>query len=124
MHLLATLLAGRRVSSTLFGFTLAKFLSTIKWFLKILDVSWANQFALTGFRTGRATEMAKAGSSLGAILSAGEWRFAAFLRYVDDDAVDLHVAFDEVYASDDDYAWDRALGFTSALMLLSFCPRK
>ena len=40
------------------------------------------------FRAGHATCLAKEGKSLGRILQAGEWKSAAFLSYVDEDAVD------------------------------------
>ena len=102
MHRVATYLAGRPIGAKLFEFTPSVLLSTIQRFLKILEFPRADQLTLKGFRAGRATEMAKRGCSLGTILCAGEWRSAAFLRYVDEDAVDLSVAFEEVMASEDE----------------------
>ena len=40
------------------------------------------------FRAGRATQLAADGEPLQAIFQAGEWRSAAFLRYVAADAAD------------------------------------
>lgn len=54
----------------------------------MLGTDGAQRFTLKAFRAGKATELARSGKSLGAILSAGEWRSAAVLRYVDEDVVD------------------------------------
>ena len=48
---------------------------------------WAS-FTLKTYRASSATSMASEGNSLGTILNAGEWRSAAFLRYVDEEMVD------------------------------------
>ena len=47
----------------------------------------SQQWSWKSFRAGKATAMAQAGMSLGTILLAGEWRSAAFLRYLDEEAV-------------------------------------
>ena len=46
--------------------------------------------------------MASAGCSLGDILLAGEWRSAAFLKYVQIDTVDQAILFQECIDSGDD----------------------
>ena len=56
--------------------------------LKLLAVGGAQKFSFKAFRAGKATEMAATGSTLHQILSAGEWRSAAFARYVDEDIAD------------------------------------
>ena len=46
--------------------------------------------------------MAAQGEPLGAILAAGEWRSAQFLRYVDVDVVEKQILFDRALDSDGD----------------------
>ena len=72
----------------IFPFTLPQFLATIQRMLILLEFPWVVNLTVKGFRAGRATDMAKKGSSLGTILCAGEWRSSAFLRYIDEDVVD------------------------------------
>ena len=54
----------------------------------MLGVPKATCFTGKVFRAGKATALAAAGASVGEILLAGEWKSRAFLRYVDEDAVD------------------------------------
>ena len=56
--------------------------------LGLLQFEGASAVTLKAFRAGKATELAAAGKSVGHILRAGEWRSAAFLAYLDEDAVD------------------------------------
>ena len=56
--------------------------------LALLSVRSADQFGFKAFRAGRATELAKEGCSLTQVLLAGEWRSAAYLRYLSEDAFD------------------------------------
>eukprot|EP00930_Biecheleria_cincta_P003118 TRINITY_DN104055_c0_g1_i1.p1 TRINITY_DN104055_c0_g1~~TRINITY_DN104055_c0_g1_i1.p1 ORF type:complete len:613 (-),score=63.61 TRINITY_DN104055_c0_g1_i1:266-2104(-) len=102
VHRLAAYTVDGVQGSKLFKFTSHELLSTVRRFLTILEFPRVEQLTLKSFRAGKATEMAKRGCSLGTILCAGEWRSAAFLRYVDEDAVDLSMAFEEVLASDED----------------------
>ena len=54
------------------------------------------------YREGKATQMAADGESLGAILTAGEWRSRAFLNCVHETAADaLRFLEDTVDASDE-----------------------
>jgi hypothetical protein len=71
--------------------------------LVLLSVPDAEKFSLKAFRAGKATELARSGSALGTILAAGEWRSNAFMRYVDEDAVDSSAVLGMVMdASDSD----------------------
>ena len=105
VHRMAKYMHNRLVGRRLWDFTAQSFLGSLRRFLKVLKFNQADQLTLKAFRAGKATELAKAGHSLGHILQAGEWRSAAFLRYVDVEQVEIHTAFEEVYASgeeDDD----------------------
>ena len=55
-----------------------------------LGIAAGKDFSFKSIRAGRATEMAKEGSTIADILMAGEWRSRAFLRYCDIDAVDAN----------------------------------
>ena len=70
--------------------------------LSQLGETRAQSLTLKAFRAGRATHMASAGCSLGDILLAGEWRSAAFLKYVQIDTVDQAILFQECIDSGDD----------------------
>ena len=56
--------------------------------LTALEVEAPELYSLKMFRSGHATTLAAEGKSIGHILQAGEWRSAAFLSYLDEDAVD------------------------------------
>ncbi len=60
----------------------------LKRLLLLLLTPGADKFTLKAFRAGKATELAKAGTTLGQILAAGEWKSSAVTRYVDEDALD------------------------------------
>ena len=74
--------------SRLWDFTPAQTVQTLRRVLGLLSVKSSQSYTLKSFRAGRATELAAQGRSIGDILRAGEWRSAAFLSYVDADAVD------------------------------------
>lgn len=59
-------------------------------------------FTWKSFRGGKATEMAARGSSLGTILLAGEWKTAAFARYVSVELVDPGKILDDALNDSDD----------------------
>ena len=63
-------------------------LRTLRKYLNLLGIPNAQEYTLKAFRAGRATAMAAGGSSLGVILQAGDWRSAAFLRYLDETTID------------------------------------
>ena len=56
--------------------------------LTLLKVPLASAFTLKSFRAGKATSMAANCDGLAAILQEGEWKSAAFLRYVSETEVD------------------------------------
>ena len=69
--------------------------------LTLLMAPGAERFTLKAFRAGKATELAKAGATLGSILTAGEWKSAAVTRYVDEDALDASAFIGIVAESSD-----------------------
>ena len=99
MHRMATNVASKPNVSKIFEYKPSSFLKTLQVSSEPFEFPWADNLTLKAFRAGRTTEMAKSGCSLGQILCAGEWRSAAFLCYVDEDAVDLSNAFGELYGS-------------------------
>ena len=62
----------------------------------------ALEYTFKAFRAGRATALAAAGKTVGEILTAGEWKSAAFLNYVDTDVVDQAQLLDKVVEQSDD----------------------
>jgi hypothetical protein len=85
---------------SIFEFTASQFLTSIRKFLTLLDYDNAPNFTFKSFRAGKAQQLAKDGVSLGTILQSGEWRSAAYLRYVEVEALEINQAFQEVYHSD------------------------
>ena len=59
-------------------------------------------FTLKGFRSGKATQMAKDGETLAAILMAGEWRSAAFLRYISETELDREKVLRQALEEDEE----------------------
>ena len=76
-------------------------MKTLRRLLALLGVDGHSEFSLKAFRAGRATSLAAAGKSIGHILSAGEWRSAAFLSYIDTDAVDQAQLLDKTLDESD-----------------------
>ena len=48
----------------------------------------AERFTLKAFRAGCATHLAASGSTLAAILQAGEWKSSALLKYISETEID------------------------------------
>ena len=88
VHRMAVRLQRTEVGSKVWGFKEAALQVEIKRSLAALKHPTAEQFSFKAFRAGRATELAQLGYSLSFILQAGEWKSSAFLRYIDEDAVD------------------------------------
>ena len=82
-------------------FTPHTFLSQLKRLLAILQIGGAEKTTLKCFRAGKATAMAAEGRGLGEILTAGEWRSKAFLRYIDEDMVDAAQLLSEAIEQSD-----------------------
>ena len=94
----------RTAPARLWEFTPDGALRQLRRLLQLLEVPRSQSYTLKAFRAGKATALATAGKSLGTILSAGEWRSAAFLSYVNEDAVDRAQILDATLAASDDDA--------------------
>ena len=68
--------------------TSASFFASVRKLLTALEIEAPELYILKMFRSGHAITLAEEGNSIGHILQAGEWRSAAFLSYLDEDAVD------------------------------------
>ena len=69
--------------------------------LTLLGHKDANKCTLKAFRVGRATSLA-AGSPIGVILAAGEWKSSAFLWYCQADEISVSAVLEVVCAEDED----------------------
>ena len=69
--------------------------------LAMLKVPESDAYTPKAFRAGKATALAAAGCSLGDILTAGEWRSAAFLAYIDETTLDEAAFLDNTIAESD-----------------------
>ena len=87
------------VGTTWFNDTAYQTQKVLRDSLEGLKIPLASAFTLKSFRAGKATAMAANGDGLAAILQAGEWKSAAFLRYVSETEIDrmrmLQFAFDD-----------------------------
>ena len=54
----------------------------------MLQVEGAMAFTRKAFRSGRATEMAAMGYTLGQVLAAGDWHSVAMLKYIRESEAD------------------------------------
>ena len=61
-----------------FDLTSSSFFKAVRRMLTLLGHKDANKCTLKAFRAGRATSLAAAGSPIGVILAAGEWKSSAF----------------------------------------------
>ena len=102
-HRLGPFLSRKSVGEKLWEWSSSDFKNLVRRLLVLLSVPDAERFSLKAFRAGKATELARSGNALGTILAAGEWRSNAFMRYVDEDAVDSSTVLGMVMdASDSD----------------------
>ena len=95
----------RAMVGKIFQFSYSAFQNTMRVHLRDLGVEGYQDYSTKAFRRGTAQEMVATGSSLAEVLSAGQWRSAAFLLYlrradIEEDAV--FAAFDQL--SDDEEA--------------------
>lgn len=95
------LLERKPVGCRLWGFTAGQVLGYLRMHLGRIACDRADQYTLKTFRAGRATALAAKGVNLRDILRAGEWRSAAFLRYVGEDAVDASTFLNQIYELSD-----------------------
>ena len=100
-HRLAPLLAQREVGERLWSFTSGELLGRLRRRLAMLGVESAESYTLKCFRAGKATALVLSGSTLAAVLEAGEWRSRAFLNYVDANRVDAQLALEMAQAASD-----------------------
>ena len=92
----------RTTASRLWELSSDQALKQLRRLLVLLEEPNAQAYTLKAFRAGKATALAASGKSLGVILAAGEWRSAAFLSYVDTDAVDHAQILDQTLAASDE----------------------
>ena len=95
--------SGRKPAGKLFPFSYASFGNVLRAHLAQLNVPDAHTFTTKAFRRGTAQQMVKSRSSLGQILTAGQWSSAAFMTYLQLSEVNEEAVFellDEL--SDDD----------------------
>jgi len=72
----------RSPSGRLFQFNVAQFRRYTQAFATMVGVSMPGRVGTHAFRRGMAQDIVDAGGSLAILLRAGEWRSAAFLRYL------------------------------------------
>ena len=65
-----------------------------------LQVPQASRYGTHDFRRGHAKDMAESGSTLAQILRAGQWRSAAFMRYMEEASLSRQAAVDIAIDSD------------------------
>ena len=70
------------------GLTQHSALAKTRQMLALVGTENASAMTWKALRAGRASAMAAGGCSLGEILAAGEWRSAAYLRYVSEEVAD------------------------------------
>ena len=90
----------------LFQFSAAGALGVMRRYLAMLGVLEAQQFTWKSIRAGRATQMAAQGFTLGAILTAGEWRSAAVFKYLHESDIDAAEVLRQALDVSDDEAGD------------------
>ena len=86
----------------LFPFSPAAALPVLRRMLTPALAQGPAEFGWKCFRAGRATELACQGRSIGFILQAGEWKSSAFLKYIDEQAVDEAQLLDMVLGAEND----------------------
>ena len=87
-HRLEKVFAANSPGSCLWNFNSFQTLKTLRNTIKCVSSANANQLSWKAFRAGKATQMAASGCDLGRILEAGEWRSRAFVKYIDESAID------------------------------------
>ena len=102
VHAVAPLLRNKGAGAPRFDLTSSSFLKAVLRMLTLLGHKEANKCTLKAFRAGRATSLAAAGSPIGVILAAGEWKSSAFLRYCQADCISVSAVLEVVCAEDED----------------------
>ena len=104
VHRVQAVLLRRQLGECLWSWTSSQYLKRLKQFLLVLGFQGATALTLKAFRAGKATELAAEGKTIGQILRAGEWKSAAFLAYIDEDAVDAAQLLDTTLAQSEEEA--------------------
>ena len=102
VHAAAPLLRNKGAGATLFDLTSSSFLKAVRRMLTLLGHKDADRCTLKAFRAGRATSLAAAGSPIGVILAAGEWKSSAFLRYCQANEISVSAVLEVMCAEDED----------------------
>ena len=102
VHAVAPLLRDKNAGASLLDLTSSSFLKAVRRMLTLLGHKDANKCTLEAFRAERATSLAAAGSPIGVILAAGEWKSSAFFRYCQTDEISVSAALEVVCAEDED----------------------
>jgi len=102
VHRLGVFLNGCESGERLWAWNGPTLLKEIKRAMALLMEAGAEQVTLKGFRAGAASWLVMAGYPPAAVLSAGEWKTAAVLAYVNAEAVDAHVALDMALQESDE----------------------
>ena len=93
------------VGEKIFTLTPSSAKQRLRRYAKLLGVQSSSELTLKTFRASRATTLALEGKPGHQRLEAGEWRSAAFLKYVSTDSLDAGaVLMKSVVESDSDYA--------------------
>jgi len=82
----------------------AQALKKLREVLTTLDVDSPSHYGTHSFRRGHATDMLESGATLAVILSAGQWRSAAFMKYLKEADIERDVAL-EVACDTDEEIW-------------------
>ena len=92
VHVLGPILDATPEGQPLFGGITAKnALEVLRGTLKVLKIKDAKFYGTHDFERGHALDLERSGAPLWKILEAGEWRSAAFLKYLDLNLIDRDV---------------------------------
>ena len=94
----------RRAKGRVFKFSYASFTNILRAHLSHLGVLRAQFFTTKAFRRGTLQQMVKAGSSLGQILTAGQWNSTAFMVYLQNSDINEEAVFQALDDMSDDEA--------------------
>ena len=104
MHLAEAAMRNKRLGQKLWGGMLSHFLKLFRGLLQQVKVPQSELYTPKAFRAGKATALAASGCTLGEILTAGEWKSAAFLSYIDETTLDSLMYLEKAIVESDDEA--------------------
>ncbi|CAK0898072.1 unnamed protein product [Prorocentrum cordatum] len=100
-HRLGTWLEQFQVGQTLWSFSTSSALGVLRRLLCLFGVHDAKLYTWKCVQGGRAADMSARGCTLGSILSAGEWRSVAVLRYISEQKVGVAEALRQAVDASD-----------------------